>query len=101
MRNMQEEVKELNDKNGWTPSEKDLKCKWFIPGKLILSISEYIELLEGYRNNDIKNIGEELADIGIRLYDLANILGIDLDNAIIDKMDINWTRGYKHGGKLF
>lgn len=41
----------------------------------------------------------ELADIAIRLFDVAGALGIDLDEAIVAKMRFNETRTHRHGGK--
>lgn len=41
----------------------------------------------------------ELADIVIRVCDLAGFLGIDLETAIKDKMAYNATRPHRHGGK--
>ena len=38
---------------------------------------------------------DELADIGILLYDVANLVGVDLDQAIRDKMVINKKRTWK------
>ncbi len=44
-------------------------------------------------------IPSELADVAIRLADLAGALGIDLEQAIIEKHRYNRTRAYRHGGK--
>ena len=41
----------------------------------------------------------ELADILIRVGDLAGFLGIDLDEAVRLKMAYNRTRPHRHGGK--
>lgn len=41
----------------------------------------------------------ELADIVIRCFDVAGALGIDLEAAILAKMDFNETRPHRHGGK--
>ena len=43
---------------------------------------------------------EELADIIIRALDMAGALGIDLDEAVCQKMKFNATRSYRHGGKI-
>ena len=41
----------------------------------------------------------ELADVVIRVFDLAEWLGIDLVSAIQEKMNYNESREYRHGGK--
>lgn len=82
-----------------------------IPEKLMLIVTEVAEAMEAYRINDFdlyldKTNGEkpegmpaELADIIIRVADLAGHLGIDLDEAVRVKMQHNETRPYRHGGK--
>ena len=42
----------------------------------------------------------ELADAVIRIGDLVYLLGGDLQAAIKEKADYNWTRPYKHGKKF-
>lgn len=46
-----------------------------------------------------EGFGVELADVVIRVFDLAEWLGIDLANAIKVKMKYNKTRPYRHGNK--
>lgn len=89
-----------------------------IPEALALVHSEVSEALEEYRNaregDDLDAIyytGDadakpkpegfaiELADIIIRVLDLAQGLGIDLDLALKEKMEYNETRPTRHGGK--
>lgn len=41
----------------------------------------------------------ELADVVIRTLDFANTWGIDLEAAIIEKLEYNKSRGHRHGGK--
>ena len=41
----------------------------------------------------------ELADILIRVFDLAEAWDIDLEAALQEKMAYNETRAYRHGGK--
>jgi NTP pyrophosphatase (non-canonical NTP hydrolase) len=49
---------------------------------------------------EVKNTFEdELADIVIRVFDLAGSRGIDLESHIIAKMRYNSLRPYKHGKK--
>jgi len=72
--------------------------------------SEVSEALEAYREfgtDDItdaitrkpEGVGSEFADIFIRLLDDCQRYGIDLEAEFRRKMDYNWTRDYRHGGK--
>jgi len=74
-----------------------------IPELLCLIHSEISEALEGYRNNIPMNekgwIGEELADAVIRIWDMCDYLGIDIEREVNKKHEYNKTRSYKHGGK--
>lgn len=79
-----------------------------IPEKLALIHSEVSEALEDYRNGAMhtghpygKPVGfpSELADIIIRVCDLAGALGIDLEAEVARKAAYNETRTYRHGGK--
>lgn len=66
-------------------------------GTLIALIhSEASEALEAHRKEE-DNIGEELADIVIRVADLAGGYNIDLEWEVAKKMDYNLKRPYKHG----
>ena len=56
----------------------------------------------GYREDDGKPEGMvvELADTVIRIADLCEALGLDLEEAILKKHEFNKTRPYKHGKKI-
>lgn len=69
--------------------------------KLALIHSEVSELLETYRGSNGAGEAEEMADIVIRVMDLAAARGVDLGRAIVMKMAHNATRPHKHGGKAF
>ena len=81
-----------------------------IPERLALIHSEVSEALEDYRDGKMslvltdsgKPIGfpSELADILIRVLDLAAHLGIDADHAVRVKMEYNSGRPHKHGRKV-
>lgn len=45
-------------------------------------------------------VGPELADVFIRLIDMADMWGIDLDAEVERVMAYGWTRPYQHGGKV-
>lgn len=48
-----------------------------------------------------EGIPSELADVMIRVLDMAAHWGIDLQEVMEEKDRFNRTRGYKHGGKKF
>ena len=67
-------------------------------GTLIALIhSELSEALEADRHGDKENFAEELADVVIRMGDLCGGLNIDLESAIIAKMEKNKGRARLHG----
>jgi NTP pyrophosphatase (non-canonical NTP hydrolase) len=53
--------------------------------------------LEGERKPT--GFGVELADAVIRILDICGIYGIDLEKVLMEKMEFNKTRSYRHGGK--
>jgi NTP pyrophosphatase (non-canonical NTP hydrolase) len=55
------------------------------------------ELAEAYRAyyKKLPDLGEELADVAIYLLAIAEILGIDLEKEIVQKMEKNRKRKYK------
>ena len=59
---------------------------------LHIEIAEAIDAY--YKQNG--NVGEELADIAIYLLGLAEIIGINLEDEILRKIDINEKRQYIH-----
>lgn len=44
-------------------------------------------------------IPSELADVVIRIFDMAEHYGIDIEAAILEKHEFNKSRPYRHGGK--
>ena len=66
-----------------------------IPLEFSLTYGEMAEAFEAWRKKkSLDEIGEELADVAIYLYGIAEILGVDLDKSIDRKMKINEKRVY-------
>lgn len=102
--NWQKEVHENAKAHGWWENPRTI-------GELLMLItSEVAEAFEEIRNGHDPNenyykdgkmegVPSELADIVIRVMDLCEYYGIDLEKAIAEKHEYNKTRPYKHGGK--
>ena len=83
-----------------------------LPELLCLVHSEVSEALEEYRNGyDVAQthydgngkpcgVASELADIVIRVADIAGLYEVDLQAAVKEKMEYNTTRPYRHNGKI-
>lgn len=122
---LQKQVHQLAREKGWWPVVKTkaqgerLNLEEVnIPEKLMLMTSELGEALEWYRkqdeeflpfetpvmytgNNQEKPDGFwiELADVIIRILDLAGAYGIDMESLIKEKHEYNKTRPFRHGNK--
>lgn len=57
-----------------------------------LLLGEVAELQEAHVNGDNKDIAQEVADVFIFAYTLANILGVDVDAEVREKVAYNHTR---------
>lgn len=89
---LQKAVMENKKKHGFNTTD--------IEFKLLRLHGEANELFEAWRKNDKQNINEELADVGIFLLGIAEMLGSDLGEDIVNKMKINEKRIYKNGVRL-
>lgn len=116
---MEDEVYRLNHSKGWYEDPRSV-------GDLCALLhSEVSEVLDAYRKRGFESkgstitrfpeggsvepglwekpddVGSEMADILIRLLDMAKRWEIDLVAEYERKMRYNWTRPYQHGDKYF
>lgn len=73
-------------------------CEPSTTATLLMVADEVAEAIQAV--HDPSRLQAELADIVIRVCDLAVELGINLPEAIKAKHEINKTRPHRHGGKL-
>lgn len=119
---MQQQVHAMAVRKGWWPKFCVISHER-IAVALALIHSEVSEALEEVRDDNLRTywvaptkeridsrdeappdakpegLPVELADVVIRCMDLAGALGIDLEQAIADKVAYNATRKHRHGGR--
>jgi NTP pyrophosphatase (non-canonical NTP hydrolase) len=94
IKQLTEEMNNLVRSKGWY--EADSKRPQ-TPRNLAISLAvEAAEILEHYQfSENARKPGElagELADVALYLMQLASVTGIDLEKAILEKIEINKTR---------
>ena len=94
---MQNEAFETAKSKGFHDVDRELDVITRTLRRLALITSEVGEAVEAARKDDMDNLGEELADIVIRVGDLAGVLDISLSNKIQMKMMVNKNRPHLHG----
>lgn len=99
MKYWMQSIRRINEMNGWRDKLFTFKDYNDVIVKLALIVTECAEAIESTREDDYDNFKEEMADIIIRTLDLCDILNIDIDWEMNDKLLKLEGRGLKHGGK--
>lgn len=103
LRTLQERIHETAKRKGWWDKPRHT-------GELIaLAHSELSEALEAARHGDPPDdkipehsgMEAELADVIIRVLDMAAGLKLDVVGATVAKLEFNNGRPYRHGNKAF
>ena len=107
----QDLVREINIDKGWVDPEAPSRDFGTMTALLVSEVGEFVE---AHRHPDGPNSpcdkrlvdgamlskqAEELADIQVRLFDMASEMGVDLASAFDAKVRYNATRPLRHGGK--
>lgn len=106
IRSLTKDVRELNIAKGWrTPPNTFAEY-------IALAHSELSEALEAWRDRRITGalswtredgkpmgVGPELADSLIRIIDMCDVFGINLEYEVNRVLAHGWTRPYQHGGR--
>ena len=97
--NLEELTRQMNDlvrHHGWYEPDSP---KQQTARNLAISLSlEASEVLEHFQwsdeTKDSEGLRGELADVALYLLQLASVSGIDLEQAILDKVQQNWDRSW-------
>ena len=87
MKEMQKKILQNKIDKGFNTTDINLE--------FCLLYGEVAEAFDAFRKNK-DDLGEELADIAIYLLGMSEILGIDLEEEILNKIDKNKKRVYKN-----
>lgn len=87
----QKEIRDWAEEKGFEWDKEDIDTM------LLRLHSEVTEASEAVRDEDFEHLGVELADIFIRLADTAEVMGIDLEKEVQEKMKKNRERPVLHG----
>ncbi len=64
---------------------------------MVVESAEVLELFAWGRQPDQEDLAQELADVGLYLLQLASIAEVDLERAIMDKLEVNQSRSWDDG----
>ena len=96
LRNFQDYVRELEDERGF--SDQPVRDKCLLLGEEIGELFKAVRKAEGIKvdpNSKFSPISDELADILIYLCSIANLYGIDLEEAFRNKEEENKKRKWE------
>jgi len=93
LQDLTDEMNRFVEAMGWYRPQSEFEQS---PRNIAVSLSlEAAEVLEHFQWQDQANpdsLAEELADVALYLLQLAYLTGVDLEQAIMDKLTVNYQR---------
>lgn len=100
-RTVQELTEEMNrfvEAKGWYAEDSPSpQLPRNIAISLVLEASEVLEHYQWGDEADPTTLAGELADVMLYLLQLADLTGIDLEQAVMDKLAVNYNRQWRKG----
>lgn len=87
------------EKGWWDQPRTFLDCICLVHCELSEAVEEYRVNGLGENDEQAEKVAMELADVLIRIFDLCGHYDIDLEAALVKKMEYNKSRPYRHGNK--
>ena len=66
-----------------------------LAASLAIEAAEALELYQWGESTDKEALAAELADVALYLFQLASVAGIDLEEAILSKLEVNYGREWE------
>jgi NTP pyrophosphatase (non-canonical NTP hydrolase) len=90
------EMHRFVDAKGWyAPDSPRPQTPRNLAASLVLEAAEVLELYQWRDSADAGRLAGELADVALYLLQLASLAGIDLEQAIRDKLRVNYARDWR------
>jgi NTP pyrophosphatase (non-canonical NTP hydrolase) len=93
LEDLTDEMNRFVEAMGWYRSDSALvQNPRNIATSLVLEAAEVLEHFQWSEEAEPEALAEELADVALYLLQLAYLTGIDLEEAIMDKLSLNYER---------
>lgn len=84
---------------GWyAPNSPKQQTPRNLAASLAIEAAEVLEHYQWRETTDRQALAGELADVALYLLQLASVTGVDLEQAILDKLNVNYTRTWPETG---